>query len=211
MNRRPSRAAFSMVEVLAVLAVIAVLMTLAVPGVLSILQASRLTTAADMVTARLNEARGLALAHSSDYEVRFFTAPKDPLATPGVRDAVQIYRLADPDTFADSETDAFVPAGPLEKLPEGIAFSLDDALSTLWQQPAPVPEGTGEEKEEDSDLELAAALRFHPDGGTPLPGTETWCVTLVAARERKKKELPVNFATITLDPATGRLETYRPR
>ena len=213
MNRRHTDAAFSLVEVITVLAVIAVLMTLAVPGVLSMLQASRLTAAADLVTASLNDARGLALAHSSDYEVRFFTASNKRRGSIAKRDALQLFRLADPDAPPDSKTGAFVPVGPLERLPEGIAFSLDDVLSTLWRQPAPESASTGEDEEEqeDSDLELAATVRFHPDGSTALRDTELWCVTLVPARQREDKELPDNFATLTIDPATGRQEIYRPR
>ncbi len=211
---QPSRAAFSLVEIIAVMAVIAVLMTLTVPGVLSLLQASRLTAAADLVTARLNAARGQALALSSDCEVRFFTAAKGRRGALNTRDAIQLYRLDDREPLSGG-SGAFVPAGPLEKLPEGIAFSLDKELSTLWQQAAsdPAPESTSADAEAENrgDLELAATVRFHPDGSTALAGTELWCLTLVDARHREGKKLPANFATLTLDPATGRLQTYRPR
>ncbi len=187
-----------MIEVLAVLGILAVLIAGTAPSVLSMLNASRLAAAAETVTGKLNEAQGLALTFSTDVEVRFFTGS----GVDGERDAIQIFHLADPEDL-EREADSFVSAGPREVLPEGIAFNRTKELSSLWRQPGVVRGGSGEDRS-------AAMVRFQPDGSTSLDGTESWFVTLVETSRRNSDSLPPNFATIQIDPATGRLEVYRP-
>lgn len=191
---------FSLIEVLAVLGILAVLVAGAAPAILSTVKASRLASAASQLTGRLNEAQGMALTFSSDFEVRFLAAsPSDPLK----RDSLQIYALADPEKLEEQEDDddAFEPVGAPEILPESIVFSRNSVFSSLLRQ---------EKGREAGGRRVLGVIRYHPDGSTSLPEGESWHVTLVESAEENAAKLPANFATIQVDPATGRLEVFRP-
>ncbi len=186
---------FTLIEVLAVLGILTVLVASAAPTILSTVKASRLSSAAAQVIGRLNEAHGMALTFSNDFEVRFFAAAA---ADPVGLDSLQIYALVDPDK-AEVDGDAFEPVGTPEILPESIVFSRNDTFSSLLQQSS-----------KSDDRRLLGVIRYHPDGSTSLSEGESWHLTLVESANRSAASLPANFATIQIDPVTGRLEVFRP-
>lgn len=200
-NKSADRA-FTFIEVLAVLGILAILVTGATPPILATVKSSRLTAAADQVLGALNEAQGLAITFSTEVEARFFEAP-DSGRDPGLeRDSIQIFRLADADAPFNPR-DAFEPASARQSLPEGISFSRVEKFSSLRRtRPKSEPDN--------GSTPAAAVIRFLPDGSTQLDGTGLWFLSLVEERMRDVETLPSNFATIQLDPATGRLELHRP-
>lgn len=194
-----SHRAFTLIEVLAVLGIVAILMAGAAPVLFSAIKANRLTSAAGVVTAKLNEVQGLALTFASDFEVRLISAAGDPLNSP---DGLQVFALPDPSASGSGE--GWRPVGALEPLPDGVAFSRNERFSSVLRASA------SPGADSPSHRRTLATIRFFPDGSTSLPESENWFVTVVENSQRDTDNLPANFATVQIDPVTGRLETYRP-
>jgi uncharacterized protein (TIGR02596 family) len=194
-----SQRAFTLIEVLAVLGIVAILMAGASPVLFSAIKANRLTSAASVVTAKLNEVQGLALTFASDFEVRLLSAAGDGLDSP---ESLQVFTLPDPS--ASGSEDEWQPVGSPELLPDGLAFSRNERFSSVLKAPS------SEVVVSATDRRTLATIRFFPDGSTNLPESENWFITVVENSQRDTDVLPANFTTVQIDPVTGKLETYRP-
>ncbi len=193
--------AFTLIEVLAVLGILTLLVAGAAPVILSTVKASRITQAAGLVQARLHEAKTLALTFSNDFEVRLLAASKDD---PDPRDAIQILALNDAEAAGDG-TALFQPAGAPEFLPAGVVFSRNDSFSTLLKRGSSAPDAKSPE-----EASALAVIRFFSDGSTSLSESGVWHVTVVDSADERTAALPINFATIQIDPVTGSLSVFRP-
>jgi hypothetical protein len=59
----------------------------------------------------------------------------------------------------------------------------------------------------------ALIFRFTPKGSTTLDATKSWFATLILQNDpvtTGANNLPANFATIQIDPFSGRAKAYRP-
>jgi uncharacterized protein (TIGR02596 family) len=202
--RNSLRHGFSLVELLVVVAIISVLGLLAMQGLNSSLRASRLTAASDALTSVLLAARQQAIAANNDAEVRFYryAAGGEPARFRAAQ--AFVYR-------ADGSARA---AGRLVKLPEGIAIAEDESLSSLLE-PSREKSWSTEPKPSLANVGTSydtRVVRFRADGSTDLaPFGTPWFVSVVAAGDADQAgALPANFATIQIDPVTGRLRTFRP-
>ncbi len=199
------RAAFTMVELLAVMVVLSILLLVSMPSLVNSTGGSRLTIAGDLLLNALSEAQQKALASDSEVEVRFFEN-QEPSPFSGARDltSFQVFTLAS--TVEDAALASFTPSSGITKLPEGVVISRKDQINSLLQQP--FKEQVSSDGKENAKRYLA--IRFLPDGSTSLSSGQLWYITLVAETSEEKGEIPVNYYTVQLDPVTGRLRTFRP-
>lgn len=202
------RAAFTLIETLAVIGILTLLIALVTPSLLSAVKASRLTAAGDLVSGKLAEAHGLALTFSADVELRFYKAPPVPPADGSSGQYLQLLQLVETagDEAAGGEEDVarFQPIGSREPLPDGVAISTHADFTSLWNLPVRTePQADGTERE-------YVAVRFRPDGGTDLAETGLWHLTLVEQSGTDPARLPANFCTLQIDPVTARVGTHRP-
>lgn len=205
---RPCRG-FTLLELLVVVAIIMLLASLLVPAFNGIGRASNLTNASRMVGDSLEAARLTAMAENRVVEVRFYKLP-DELGSLKFR-AMQSYRY---NAAMQGEP---VPVSKLVRLPTAVIMVEKDEFSTLLS--ADNTRG-GMQVLPGSGLNAAyKAVRFTPVGSTDLHPTGTgagdrWFVTFLGENSPPASgaaTLPAdNFATLVVEPVSGRTTTYRP-
>lgn len=197
--------AFSLVELLAVMAILALLAALTLPGMISTLRAAKLGSESVAVSDLLGLARQTAISRNLPVEVRFFQLPdfnESPSASPKVWRAVQAYMI-------DGAS-----ANPLTRpryLSSPVIFSPDPTHSgilTMTRQISPTRIG-------EYGTPPFVALRFKPDGSA-IPASENdpfsrsnSFLTLVMEGDPSLAQ-GANFATLQVDPLTGRVQIFRP-
>ena len=192
--------AFSLIELLVVIAVIAILTALAIPAFQGIGGGQNLTAGSDMVAGQLDLARQTAMAENRRVECRFWNLPGQVDGTEW--SGIQLFRVDNGD-----------PIGKIQRLPQGVMIIEDDTFSTLLGSANPYG-GTATVQALSS--RPFKSVRFAPDGSTELDpggpsGNGTWTATIVPATSTPFASRPAeNFATIQVDPVTGRTVTYRP-
>lgn len=189
---------FSLLEIILVLVLIAMLAATVMEDYFSVVQASAVTTGADMLSDAFTEARASAVAQNTSVEVRIYDLPPQPGAAP-VYDALQLHWLK-----ADGTTPA---VNSVLLLSPWIAIDATAAHSSLVGANAQTatPDVT--------DARLNAQTRvFHflPDGTTDLNPSASWFLTVRPAATSTGAGLPSNWACIKIDATTGRSQIYRP-
>ncbi len=191
-------AAFSLLELLIVIAIGAILVAAALVGFSSMMQSTALSTAADHLQEALSEAQHVAVTQNLTVEVRFY-------AVPGPNGATALYRVLQARALNTDGT--ITPVSALVTLP--VAVTIDPTAAR-----SPLLGGNSEAATADkSDALLNGQTRvFHflPDGSTDLTATSNWFVTLRAATASDPAHFPANWACVSLDPTTGRVQIYRP-
>ena len=187
--------AFSLLELLLVLTLIAGLSAASVAAYFSMTQAAALGTGAETLNDLLGDARQDAVTQNTPVEVRLYDLA-DP--TPDYR-AVQLHWLK-----ADGTKPA---AGNLLFLPTGVVIdSTAMHSSIIGSNPL-----TATPDPADSHFNSQTRVfHFFPDGSTDLPAGSSWFLTLRAATQSDPAHFPSNWASITVDPATGRAQIFRP-
>ena len=198
--RRGSRA-FSLVELLIVVAIIGLLVTLSVPAFQSVRAASSLSSSRQMVVAELNFARQTALSRGLAVQVRFYQLPgygEDHGASPSAFRAVQSFSIDGAVTNALDKVTFF---------PQPALASVDPSASPLLQAPL-----TGAFRLPEVGINYRyAPLLFTPDGSLDSTVSTNAFLTLVLDHAPiRSGNLPANFVTIQVDPANGRVVTYKP-
>jgi uncharacterized protein (TIGR02596 family) len=197
-NRRTSGTSFSLVEMLVVLTVIAVLVFLAMEGYSATMRAYAVTTGADMISDALTEARTSATSQNTMVEVRIYDIPPQSGGAP-VYDALQLHWLNTNGTTP--------PVAEAVVLSPWVAIDATAAYSPL------IASNPQTAKPDASDTRLNAQTRvFHylPDGTTDLNPATNWFMTVRVASQSNPADFPSNWASIRVDPATGRPQIYRP-
>jgi uncharacterized protein (TIGR02596 family) len=190
-RRRPS--AFTLLEVVVVLVIALLIGFAALTSFSKIIEGGAVTTGAQMVADCLAEGRQDALTQNLPMEVRLYAT-----STAGYSVLQLHWKDADGTTPA-AATPVILPSSVVID-----ATALHSTLVTTNQsQPAPDP----------GDPRLNALTRcFHflADGSTDLSPGVSWTLTVRAAAHSNPAQFPANWACITLDPYTGRAQTYRP-
>jgi uncharacterized protein (TIGR02596 family) len=201
------RAGFSLIELIVVISIIALLTLLIVPAFNSLGRASQLTTATGSILDELNLARQTALTRNRVVEVRFYSLPD------AVDPALAFRALR---TFISDESgDQLSPLGGLKALPVGSVILDDLKFSTLLSETTRPRKASEVEDLPNAPATPYKSIRFRPTGGVELSAftstNDNWFLTIKNERDPGYPDRPAdNFATIQLDPVTGRARPLRP-
>jgi uncharacterized protein (TIGR02596 family) len=193
-SRRIRASGFTLLELLLAMTVALLLLYLAMAGFSRLIESNAIDSGAQMVGDCLAEARQDAMTQNATVEVRIYGA-----ATGNGYGMLQLHAHN-----ADGTTPAIAP--PVI-LPTNAVIDATAAHSSLvttnTQTPAPDP----------GDSRLTAQTRcFHflPNGSTDLASTSQWTLTVRALSQSDPSRFPANWACVTVDPVTGRVQVYRP-
>ena len=206
METSPQKCAFSLIELLVVVAIVAILAALVIPAMSSLGRSNSLSGAVQMVSGALDLAHQSAMAQNRPVEVRFYKLPEDgkPASAPSDYRALQLFLIDDVSTNALTKPQKLsVPA----IISENVAASslMDDGVFPEQDAPAgaPVPPAGQNYR--------YRSFRFKPDGSADFGGGTNCFFTLVNKNDAVAANgLPANYATITVEPLTGRARVVRP-
>lgn len=195
-------------ELLVVMAIIALLAAATIPAISSALQGYRMTQGAQTVIDQLSLARQAAASKNRVIETRFYS-----MADPSTGDSSRKYRALQ--NFELLEDGSAAPLDRIVRLPLGIILDSGGALSPLL-----AASRTKQWSGSDTQVSLPGvgtaydtrAIRLRPDGSTDLSAAaQPWFLTIHPERDGDgMAALPKNFATIQVDPWTGRAALFRP-
>jgi uncharacterized protein (TIGR02596 family) len=180
--------------------IIVVLTALVVPAFNSLGRSTNLTVGAQQMIDQLNAARQQAIAVNRQVEVRFYKLPDELGASPAYR-ALRVNILNSDGTTQSAER--------VQRFPKGIVILETPSVSTLSGLSA----STTNETLPGGESAPYVSFRFRPDGSTDLDAqaSSRWFWTLAQATDSPGGNgVPANFATIQLDPVTGRPKLFRP-
>jgi len=193
-----ARRGFSLLEMLLVLALAAGVVALASEGYSAMIQASAVTSGADMLSDVFTEARQGAIAQNTSVEVRIYDLPPQPGAAPAY-DAIQLHWVK-----ANGTTP---PVSNVLWLSTWVAIDATAAYSPL------IGANTQTATPEAGDMRLTGQTRvFHflPDGSTDLNPATNWFLTVRASTQSDPSHFPSDWACVRVDATTGRPQIYRP-
>jgi uncharacterized protein (TIGR02596 family) len=190
--------AFSLLELLLAMTIVAGLVTASLAAYASIARAAALGTGADQLSDLLAEARSDATTQNLTVEVRLYDLPGSADPMPAYR-AAQLHWLEADGTKPAIAAPLFLPASVVLD-PTATRSSLIGA-NTIAAAPDPAdPRLNGQTR----------VFHFLPDGSTDLAPGSAWFLTLRAATASDPNHFPPDWASITVDPTTGRTQIFRP-
>lgn len=198
---RQKTGGFSLIELLVVIAIIGLLAAMSIPAINSTLRGSHLTGAAQIVTDQLNSARQMAISRQLPVEVRFYKLADYNAAgaTPSVYRAMQSFML----TSSNS-----VPLTRIQYFATPVIISENATYSSLFDSTLS-PEKSGDI--DTAPLKAAdykyRSFYFKPSGSLNVTGTNLF-LTLVF--EDRGADIGPNYATVQINPISGRPQVYRP-
>lgn len=187
------RSGFTLIELLSVIAVMMLLLVGGLVGGGNLIRERRIDDAGRILIAEIEYARQLAVSRNRNAEVRFFRAARY------AGQAESYHRIQ---VGLIDKDGVFQPEGKRIALPEGIILSAREALSPVIHT---LHGGTGGYV----SLIIRPTGFLQPQPGMPL-GAD-WFITAIRENDEATEiaEIP-NFATISIDPWTGRTQLYRP-
>ncbi|HSH94419.1 MAG TPA: Verru_Chthon cassette protein D [Roseimicrobium sp.] len=210
--RKARPLAFTLIEMMVVIAIIAIIAAFVTPVAGSLLKASQLTQAGQLVVGQLSLARQTALSRNLPIEVRLyrFGDPEIPGENKGKYRAFQ--------SFEVQPNGAVLPLGQLSRLPQTVIIDSSGALSSILnqtQRPASTPSASAPKVPGVEYAYEYVAFRFRPDGSTdlrePAEPAKQWFLTLHGINDGDARPTPPpNFETIQINPFNGNIRTFRP-
>lgn len=198
-----SKHAFSLIELLVVVAIIAILSSLALSGLGNVSRSSNLTSAAQRLGDQLALARQAAVTRNLPVEVRFYQLP-DWDAAPSA--GANYWRGVQ--SFVRDGTTITPLARPV-LLPARVAINTDSTVSPIWSA---MTNGTATVGNFGS--RPFRSLTIRPNGMVQLnvPTDAAQCFfTLHHENDPPVNgSLPANFATVQINPITGKVTLLRP-
>jgi len=199
---------FTVVELLVVVGILALLLAFLTPAVTSLFRASNLSRASSMVADELNRVRQLALTKNRDVEIRFYKLGSK--SDPNDRQFRAFRSLV----VTGTQTTA-LPLTGVKHFPEPAIISSDARFSTLIDgSREALLQGTETLPSNTSASYVSFLIRA--TGGTnlvPVTGSgSNWYLTFLLsnAAQSPGTGLPDNYATLQIDPVTGRVRVHRP-
>jgi uncharacterized protein (TIGR02596 family) len=185
---------FSLVELLVVIAIMGVLIAVALPAMTSLMQASDLTRAGQMLTDQVNLARQIASAQNTVVEVRLIQLPGRTGYT-----GIQLWK-------ADSAGDLKAVKNVMT-LPPPMAISSNPAHSAAISS---LPTGSMPSGSSVANASYAA-LQIRPSGFvTPILAMDSLFFTVMRDTLTSESGLPPNYFMLQINPLTGAPLVYRP-
>jgi len=219
---------FTLVELLVVMAIIAILIFAVSGSLTGVMHSYQLTSAGQNVIGQLALARQTALTSNHAVQVRFYQLPdynQSSTSTPSVFRGLQSFKEGDLPANGSSTT------VPLSALSQPIFFtapaigSTNINSSSILNQTAITPSSTTGT----TDVALPnytynykyIAIRFQAGGSiqimtsagtTALPSTSNTLTFLLKSDKivDPTNGLSANYLTLTIDPVTGTIQTFRP-
>lgn len=217
MRRAQRSAGFTLIEILVVVSIMAVLLSMAVSQAGSSLNTLRMKQAIASTIDTVARARQTAMTTNREVLVRIYKMP-DERGVLGWRaiefgTANVVTNPSDPN-YKDPSIQNFAPTfqrlGPIERLPQGFVFHPSTTYSTLLDSNN-MALLSGQEPAPEGGTHQYMAFLCLPEGRTPLATTSRWTLTIVNEQDLAKTTgLPVNFATLQVEPRTARVWLYRP-
>lgn len=199
----PSRRGFTLMELLVVMVIIAILGYAVVGSFRHVGQGNKISQAASQVSSFLDLGRQIAMSENQRIELRFFQV-SDVTNNLTAYTHLQLYRV-----------DLNQPLDRIANLPVGIEITAEPLFSSLLSNGNPL--GGTQPKVGAYTNAPYKSVMFRADGSThlspdgPSPTDPLWTLTVIESNKpASPTALPDNFATIALDPVTGRPTTYRP-
>ena len=210
------RHSFTLVELLVVIAIGAILAVLSAGAYSKIVRSTTVSTSSQMLTGALDFARQTAITRNADVEFRLYELPdaNGSSTTPTEFRGFQTFLIA------DGTTNALTKA---TYLPNPAVISQTAAVSSVIALGAQPANAYGSQPIPVYNLNyMAVSFRFSPTGGLEAPTASqtappnnSWFMSLVLLNDPNNTTggnpaLPANFATIQLDPFSGRAKVFRP-
>jgi uncharacterized protein (TIGR02596 family) len=203
--------AFSLLELLIVITIIVIMASLMGPTLNSALRGTALTQGTDKVLGVLSLAHQTAITKAQTVEVRFYSYMN--VETPG--DTGQGHAIQ---AFSVDDGGNYSPLMKAQILPNTVIMVNNTNLSTLMGQTnaaAPAAYAIPRVKNNYS----CASFQYYRGGSTSLAAAanapNAWTITVVNLTDMmgvnsNATTLPLNYATVVIDPYNGSLKTYRP-
>lgn len=207
-SARSSRA-FSLLELLIVMTIIVIMASLMGPTLNSALRGTALTQATDKVLGVLSIAHQTAITKAQTVEVRLYSYvnPETPGDT-GQGHAIQ--------AFSVDDNGNATPLMKAQILPNTVIMATNSTLSTLMGQTNVTAPSTYAIARVGNNYSCSS-FQYYRSGSTSLASssqaTAVWGITVVNMIDMmgtNASTLPVNYATVVIDPYNGSLKTYRP-
>lgn len=186
--------AFSLVELLAVVAIMSVLLVLIIPGVSSVLQANRIATAVQVISGEMEMARQLAAARNRTIEVRFIKK----------NDQFSAIQLWWSDGVPSAAGKAVALSSPLAILSE---HSMSPILGAAGMFQGTMPSGGTFGGNSYKAFRIRASGMIEPP---PTATNKADFYFTIASDSTPQGVVPANYATVQINPDTGRVMIYRP-
>jgi uncharacterized protein (TIGR02596 family) len=212
------RHSFTLVELLVVIAIGAILAVISAGAYSKIVRSTTVSTGSQMLTGALDFARQTAITRNTDVEFRIYELP-DANASPSAPPVNQ-YRGFQTFLIADGTTNALTKPS---FLPPPAVISANPAVSSIiGLVPQPASTFSPQTLPLYGSNYQALVFRFSPNGGLETPSSAAaatavasgWFMSLVLLNDplstTGNTSLPANFATIQIDPFSGRAKVFRP-
>lgn len=217
--RRTRLLGFTLVEMLVVVMVVGLVVAAVAPMVFNTLSSTRLTSAGETLAAQISLAKQLATTHNEPVEIRFYSYA-DP-ESPGSKDLVRamaIMRVTPTAALVGVGAIALELITPVFYLPSGIVVGESAAMSPILYGSLLSPQQDKEHVIRRSAEARYKAFRFSADGSPNLQAIMNGYspsrsyITLIEERAGSSGvgDIPKNFYTLQIDPATGKTASYRP-
>lgn len=194
---------FTLIEMLVVIAIVAILMAFSGFAVQSSLQSQQLKSTSRQLAADLDYAILLARKENRPVDVLFYKYEPDEL---GGTKTIRAYQFGVLTGFNDDGSPQYRFLLEAKRFPPDVVASTNHEYTTLLSLPERMPltqDGSGVTEDH-----VIHSYQIRPDGTTTLERGQQHTLTLVFEKDLKNNQLPSDYRTISIDPATARPKLY---
>jgi len=225
-GERRALSGFTLIELLVVLAIMGLMAVAVLPVTSSVLQSSQLSQGADLVSNALTQARQIAITKSQQVQVRFYQCTPPGSLVSNQFQALQLFAYSTSTTSTTTAGTAVAVSKPLlfppniiiDPAPNMSSLSVSGS-STNFQSPKTFSNPPSNLTSVLGSSIKYCSFSFYPDGTTNLDSNtsataSSQFITISNLHDpnyvHDPTSTPINFSTVSIDPANGALHTYRP-